>query len=145
MRMKDKRAIVTGAASGLGKEIARGFAREGAKVCIADLMFEQAQATAAEITRDGGTAIAVAMDVTSEGQVEAGVRTTIERFGGVDVLVSNAGIQVISPIVELPFEAWRKMLAVHLDGAFLTTKARLPHMDKTGKGGSNLYKGSRSP
>jgi len=142
MRMKDKRAIVTGAASGLGKEIARAFAREGAKVCIADLMLEQAQATAAEIARSGGTAMAVGMDVTSEPQVEAGVAATIERFGGVDVLVSNAGIQVISPIVELPFEAWRKLLAVHLDGAFLTTRACLRDMYKRGKGGSVIYMGS---
>src|SRR5258708_3733193 len=64
MRMKDKRAIVTGAASGLGKEIARAFAREGAKVCIADLVLDQAQATASEITRSGGTAMALTMDVT---------------------------------------------------------------------------------
>jgi len=142
MRMKDKRAIVTGAASGLGKEIARGFAREGAKVCIADLMLEQAQATALEIERAGGTAIAVAMDVTSEPQVEKGVAATIQRFGGVDVLVSNAGIQIISPIVELPFESWRKLLAVHLDGAFLTTRACLRDMYKRGKGGSIIYMGS---
>jgi len=140
--MKDKRAIVTGAASGLGKEIARGFAREGAKVCIADLMLEQAQATALEIERAGGTAIAVAMDVTSEPQVEKGVAATIQRFGGVDVLVSNAGIQIISPIVELPFESWRKLLAVHLDGAFLTTRACLRDMYKRGKGGSIIYMGS---
>ena len=142
MRMKDKRAIVTGAASGLGKEIARAFAREGAKVCIADLMLEQAHAAAAEITRTGGTAIAVGMDVTSEAQVESGVAATIERFGGVDVLVSNAGIQIISPVVELPFESWRKLLAVHLDGAFLSTRACLRDMYKRGKGGSIIYMGS---
>lgn len=142
MRMKDKRAIITGAASGIGKEIARAFAREGAKVCIADLVLDQAKATAAEITRAGGIAIAQPMDVTDEQQVEAGVAATIERFGGVDVLVSNAGIQIIASVVELPFEAWRKMLAVHLDGAFLTTRACLRDMYKRGKGGSIIYMGS---
>ena len=142
MRMKDKRAIITGAASGLGKEIARAFAREGAKVCIADLLLDQAQTTASEITRAGGTAMAVTMDVTSEQQVEAGVAATIERFGGIDVLVSNAGIQIIASVVDLPFDAWRKLLAVHLDGAFLTTRACLRDMYKRGKGGSIIYMGS---
>jgi 3-hydroxybutyrate dehydrogenase len=140
--MKDKRAIVTGAANGLGKEIARAFAREGAKVCVADLLLDQAKATAAEITQAGGIAIAQPMDVTNEQQVEAGVAATIERFGGVDVLVSNAGIQIIASIVDLPFEAWRKLLAVHLDGAFLTTRACLRDMYKRGKGGSIIYMGS---
>lgn len=142
MRMKDKAAIVTGAASGIGREIARAFAGEGAKVCIADLVLEQAKQVAGEIERAGGKALAVAMDVTNEGQVEAGVASTIERFGGLDVLVSNAGFQHISPIVDLTLDAWRKLLAVHLDGAFLTTRACLRHMAKARKGGSIIYMGS---
>ncbi len=142
MRMKDKVAIVTGAASGLGREIARAFAREGAKVCIADLQLDPAKIVVGEIERAGGAAMAVAMDVTSEQQVEAGVASTIERFGGVDVLVSNAGYQHIAPVVDLTLQDWRRLLAVHLDGAFLTTRACLRHMYKARKGGSIIYMGS---
>ncbi len=142
MRMKDKVAIVTGAASGIGREIARTFAREGAKVCIADLSLEQGRIVAGEIDRAGSAAMAVAMDVTNEQQVEAGVAGTIDRFGSVDVLVSNAGYQHISAIVDLSLEAWRKLIAVHVDGAFLTTRACLRYMYKARKGGSIIYMGS---
>ena len=142
MRMKDKVAIVTGAASGIGREIARAFAREGAKVCIADLSVEQAKLVAAEIERGGGKAFAVGMDVSNEKDVDAGVASAIERFGGIDVLVSNAGFQHISPLVDLTLDAWRKLLAVHLDGAFLTTRACLRHMYKARKGGAILFMGS---
>ncbi len=142
MRMKDRTAIVTGAASGIGKEIARAFAREGAKVCIADLALGAAKAAASEIERQGASAMAIAMDVTDEKQVEAGVAKVIENYGSVDVLVSNAGIQHIAPIVELSLENWRKVLAIHLDGGFLTTRACLRHMVKSGRGGTILYMGS---
>jgi 3-hydroxybutyrate dehydrogenase len=142
MRMKDKVAIVTGAASGIGLEIARAYAREGAKIAIADLKQDAAEAAAKEIKSAGGQAIAVAMDVTNEAQVDAGVEATVKALGGVDVLVSNAGIQIISPLQDLSLADWRKMLAIHLDGAFLTTRACLRHMHKSGKGGSIIYMGS---
>ena len=99
MQLKDKIAIITGAASGIGKEIAFEYAREGAKVCIADLSLEAASATAKEIQQLGGTAIGVAMNVADESQVDAGVAQVVAQWGGVDILISNAGIQVISPIV----------------------------------------------
>ncbi|OYY52294.1 MAG: 3-hydroxybutyrate dehydrogenase, partial [Polaromonas sp. 35-63-240] len=86
--------------------------------------------------------MAVAMDVTDEGQVNAAVAEVVAAYGGVDVLVSNAGIQIVHPVEEFPFADWKKMLAIHLDGAFLTTKACLPHMQKSGKGGSIIYMGS---
>jgi 3-hydroxybutyrate dehydrogenase len=136
-----KVAIITGAASGIGKEIAKRFAVEGAKVVIADLQLPAAEATANEISRSGGVAMGVAMDVSNESAVEAGVAATAERYGGVDILVSNAGIQIVKPIDEFPFGEWKKMLAIHLDGAFLTTKACLRHMYK-GKGGAIIYIGS---
>ena len=142
MRMKGRVALVTGAASGIGKDIAETFAREGAKVVIADVSFDAAQAAAAEIQKAGGVALAVAMDVTQEQQVDAGVAEAINAFGGVDVLVSNAGIQHIAPVVELPLDQWRKLLAIHLDGAFLTTRACLRHMVHSGRGGSIIYMGS---
>ena len=142
MKLENKSAIVTGAASGIGKEIAFTFAREGASVAIADLNQAAADATAAEIRARGGKAIGVAMDVCNEDAVNLGVAATVEAFGGVDILVSNAGIQIVHPIEEFPFADWKKMLAIHLDGAFLTTKACLPHMYKSGRGGSVIYMGS---
>lgn len=139
MRLKDKVAIITGAASGIGKKIAETFTREGAKVVICDFNQDAAEATAKEI---GGNSIAVSMDVSNEAQVEAGVAKVISIFGGVDILVSNAGTQFISPLDDLPFTEWKKILATHLDGAFLTTKACLRDMYKRGKGGSIIYMGS---
>ncbi|HVK56435.1 MAG TPA: 3-hydroxybutyrate dehydrogenase [Burkholderiales bacterium] len=142
MKLKDKTAIVTGAASGIGKSIAMRFAREGAKVAIADLSQEAADAAAKEIRAADGMAMGVAMDVSNEKAVNDGVAAVVEKFGGVDILVSNAGIQIVHPIEEFPFADWKKMLAIHLDGAFLTTKACLPHMYKSGRGGSVIYMGS---
>ena len=142
MRLKDRVAIVTGAASGIGKEIATVFAREGAKVAIADLAPAAAEATAAALKKSGATAIPVAMDVTDEAQVSAGVAAVVEAWGGIDILVSNAGIQIVHPLEEFSLAEWRKMLAIHLDGAFLTTRACLPQMYKTGRGGSIIYMGS---
>jgi 3-hydroxybutyrate dehydrogenase len=142
MKLRNKVAIVTGAASGIGKEIALRYAREGAKVAIADLNMQSAQAVADEITRSDGKALAVAMDVTNEAQVNAAVAAVVRAWDGVDVLVSNAGIQIVHPLEEFPFADWKKMLAIHLDGAFLTTRAVLPHMQRSGRGGSIIYMGS---
>jgi 3-hydroxybutyrate dehydrogenase len=142
MTLKDKVTIITGAASGIGKDIAIRFAREGAKVAIADLKLEAANATASEICAAKGIAMGVAMDVSDEKAVNAGVAAVVAKFGGVDVLVSNAGIQIVHPIEAFPFAEWKKMLAIHLDGAFLTTKACLPHMYRAGRGGSVIYMGS---
>ncbi len=142
MKLQDKVCIVTGAASGIGREIAHTFARAGGKVVIADLNLDAALAVTGQITAAGGVSMAVAMDVTSEEQVNAAVAAVVAAYGGVDVLVSNAGIQIVHPVEEFPFADWKKMLAIHLDGAFLTTKACLPHMQASGRGGSILYMGS---
>jgi len=142
MRLQNKSALITGAASGIGKDIALVFAREGAKVAIADLNKEAADATAKEIRDSGGNAIGVPMDVTDERAVNDGVAAVLSAFGGVDILISNAGIQIVHPLEEFTYGEWKKMLAIHLDGAFLTTRACLPHMYKSKRGGSVIYMGS---
>jgi 3-hydroxybutyrate dehydrogenase len=129
MRLQDKVAIITGAASGIGKEIAIIFAREGAKVAIADLDQEAADATAREIDSTGKRAVGIAMDVTNEQQVDDGTARVVETFGALDVLVSNAGIQIVAPLVDFEFAKWKRLLAIHLDGAFLTTRAALRQMN----------------
>jgi len=141
MEMNNQVAIVTGAASGIGRAIAHRFAKAGARVVVADLDHGAASATAREIDPDPGRAIGIAMDVTDEQAVNAGVEEAVSRFGGVDVLVSNAGIQIVRPLEEFSYAEWKKMLAIHLDGAFLTTRACLPHMYKAGRG-SLIYMGS---
>ncbi len=142
MRLKNRVALVTGAASGIGKEIARTFVREGARVAIADLNQAGADAAAAELGGPERRAIGIPMDVTAEEQVEAGVTKAVNTFGQLDVLVSNAGIQIVAPLDEFPFAKWKQMLAIHLDGAFLTTRAALRQMYKQGSGGSIIYMGS---
>ena len=142
MTLDNKVCIVTGAASGIGREIAHTYARAGGRVAIADLKEDAAQKTVDEIVAAGGTAMAVAMDVTDEDQVNAGVARVVAAWGGVDVLVSNAGIQIVNPIEKFSFADWKKMLAIHLDGAFLTTRACVPHMQASGRGGSIIYMGS---
>jgi len=140
-RFSDKVAIVTGAASGIGKEIALRFAAEGGVPVIADLNFDAADATAREIKAQGSDAFAVAMNVVDEAAVEKGVADTMAKYRRIDLLVSNAGIQIVKPIVDFPFADWKRLLAIHLDGAFLTTKACLKHMYKA-KSGSIVYMGS---
>ena len=142
MKLQGKSAIVTGAASGIGKHIALAFAREGARVAIADLNRPAADAVVAEIEAAGGHALSVTMDVTAERAVNDGIDACIAAFGGVDILVSNAGLQIVHPLEEFSFEEWKKLTSIHLDGAFLTTKACLPHMYRSGRGGSIIYMGS---
>jgi 3-hydroxybutyrate dehydrogenase len=142
MDLSGKITLVTGAASGIGLAIAQRYASAGAKVAIADLKMDAAEAAAAAINAERpGAAMPVAMDVTDEDQVNAGVAAVVAAWGTVDVLVSNAGIQIVNPIEQFAFADWKKMLAIHLDGAFLTTKAVIPHMYAQGSG-AILYMGS---
>ena len=137
-----KVALVTGSASGIGRDIAETYAKAGAAVGIADINLEAAQKTVDAIEAAGGRALAIAMDVTSEDAVNDGVQQLVDTFGGIDILVSNAGIQIIDPIDKMAFSDWKKMLNIHLDGAFLTTKAAIKHMYKGDKGGTVIYMGS---
>ncbi|WP_274572306.1 3-hydroxybutyrate dehydrogenase [Neisseria leonii] len=140
--LSGKTALVTGAASGLGKEIALQYARAGANVGVADLNVQAAENTVSEIRAAGGSALALTMDVTDQAAVNAGTDKLAETFGGIDILVSNAGVQIIDPIDKLAFADWKKMLAIHLDGAFLTTQAALKHMYADKRGGTVIYMGS---
>ena len=142
MSLEGKVALVTGAASGIGEQCARKLASDGAAVVIADLNLTNAQQVADSIVAAGGKALAVSMDVTSEEAVNAGIEDAVGKLGGIDVLVSNAGIQIVNPIEDYAYSDWKKMLAIHLDGAFLTTKAAIRHMYASGKGGSIIYMGS---
>jgi 3-hydroxybutyrate dehydrogenase len=134
-------AVVTGAASGIGRQIARTFAEAGAKLAIADLDEEGARLAAAELNREGAQAISVTMDVADETQVDRAMAAVVEAFGRIDILVSNAGIQIVAPLEKLAFADWKRLLAVHLDGAFLTTRAALRQMYLQ-RGGSIIYMGS---
>ncbi|MHB8147153.1 MAG: 3-hydroxybutyrate dehydrogenase [Vulcanimicrobiaceae bacterium] len=142
MKLRGKVAFITGAASGIGLVIARSMAIEGASVAIADLNAEEAAKAAREIEAKGGRAIALSVDVTDERAVHEGVERTIAALGGLDVLVSNAGVQHIAPLHELSYTDWRRLIAVHLDGAFLVTRAALQHMYAHGAGGTIIYMGS---
>lgn len=142
MSLNDKVVVVTGAASGIGKEIARQFYAAGAKVVVTDRNLSGARGVAAELDPGRDRAMGVVMDVIDEAQVEAAFAVIADRFGGIDVLVSNAGIQHVAPIEELEFASWKNLLAVHLDGAFLTTRASLRRMYAQGRGGSIIYIGS---
>lgn len=142
MKLKDRIAIVTGSASGIGRTIAAVYAREGARVAIADLDGDAAEAAANALRAGGAQAMSVTMDVTDEAAVNAGIASVVRAWGGIDVLVSNAGIQIVHPLEEFALADWKRLLAIHLDGAFLTTRACLPHMYASGRGGSVIYMGS---
>ena len=140
MKLNGKVALVTGAASGIGHAIAKCYVEAGGRVAIADLNVEGAAAAAKEIG-DETSAIGVGMDVAKEDQVNAGVERTVKAFGRIDILVSNAGIQIVYPVEQFPFADWKNMLAIHLDGAFLTTKACVKYMYPQ-KSGVLIYMGS---
>ena len=141
-RLDGKVCLVTGAASGIGKRIAEVYAQAGGKVAIADLQLDAAETTAREIREAGGEAMALAMDVTDEAQVVDGVARIVSGWGKVDVLVSNAGIQIVNKLTDFSLADWKKMLAIHLDGAFLTSRECLRDMEKRREGGAIIYMGS---
>jgi 3-hydroxybutyrate dehydrogenase len=134
-----KVALVTGAASGIGRAIATAYANAGVIVAVADIDGVKADDVAAEIGRG---AIGMAMDVTDERQVDEGFARVLRDAGPVDILVSNAGIQIISPLIDLSFADWKRMLAIHMDGAFLTSRAAMRQMIASGRGGSVILMGS---
>ena len=142
LSLKGKVALVTGAASGIAKRISEVFADAGANVVITDLKAEDAEATAAEIAKKGVKTLGLAMDVSDENAVESAFKKTEEKLGPVDVLVSSAGIQIVAPIQDFKFSDWKKLMAVHLDGGFLTSRAAVRQMIASGRGGSIIFMGS---
>ena len=142
MKLAGQVALVTGAGSGIGRAIAQGFAAEGASVAVCDIDMDGARETVASIEQAGTGAAAVwRMDVTDEGEVVAATDAAVEKFGRLDTLVSNAGIQIVHPIEHFPVDEFRRMLDIHLTGSFLTTKAAVKHMYPAGSG-ALIYMGS---
>ncbi|MEC5322382.1 3-hydroxybutyrate dehydrogenase [Aurantimonas sp. A3-2-R12] len=141
MQLEGNVAVITGAGSGIGKEIALAFAREGAKVAVCDIDRAGADAVVVELEAAGAEAMAVTMDVTDESAVNAGVDNVAARFGRVDTMISNAGIQIVHPIEDFPYAEFRKLVAIHLDGSFLLTKACVKHMYPQ-QSGALIYMGS---
>lgn len=142
MKLANKVAVITGSASGIGNEIAKTYLREGAKIVIADLGQDRAEAAAKAMDPSGKNVIGIDMDVTSEQKVEDGMKKAVDAFGNLDILVSNAGIQIVSPIEDFSYGDWKKLMAIHVDGAFLTTRAAMRQMYSQKTGGSIIYMGS---
>lgn len=141
LSLQGKTALITGAGGGIGRAIAEQYARAQAFVGVADINLEAAEQTVATIQQQGGQAVALAMDVCSETSVRQATDKLVETGGRLDILVANAGIQIIAPIDQLAFSDWQRMLAIHLDGAFLTTQAALKYMYPQGSG-TVIYMGS---
>ncbi|HIV17206.1 MAG TPA: 3-hydroxybutyrate dehydrogenase [Candidatus Alectryocaccobium stercorigallinarum] len=137
-----KSALITGAASGIGKACALKMAEEGYGVVVADINLDAAEKVADAIIAKGGSAVAVKMDVSNENEVEAGFDMMTDKFGSCDLVMSNAGVQIVHPFEEYPFEDWKKMMAIHADGAFLVSRAAYRRMKASGKGGRIVFTGS---
>jgi NAD(P)-dependent dehydrogenase (short-subunit alcohol dehydrogenase family) len=135
-RLDGKVAVITGAGSGIGRVAASLFAAEGAKVVVADVVADQAEAAVAEIVDAGGTATAVTVDVSDEAQVAAMVATAVSAYGGLHVLFNNAGIfpDDDGGILDTPPETWEKVMEVNLKGVWLGCRAGVPAMLDSGGG-----------
>lgn len=138
MKLDKKVAVITGGASGIGYQVAERFVEAGGRVAIADVDMNSAQEAAKKL---GDQAMAVEMDVTSEQSVNEGIDKVAEKWGSIDILLSNAGIQIVNRVEDFSFADWKKLTSIHLDGAFLTTKACIKHMYKQNSG-VLLYMGS---
>ncbi|EFA75904.1 Beta-hydroxybutyrate dehydrogenase [Heterostelium album PN500] len=143
-RMNNKVCFVTGGAAGIGLGIVERFLKEGGKVAVADLNGQLASDVATKLDKQyPGSVIAIKADITQEEDVRQGIEKTVAKFGGLDVVVSNAGFQHIEALEDLPLEMWKKMLAVHLDGSFLCAKHAIRQFKKdTVRGGSIIFIGS---
>ena len=133
--------MITGAARGIGKAFAKAYVGEGARVCIADINLEAAQAAAAEI---GDSVIAVHMDVTDQASIDAGVAQTIEELGSIDILINNAALFTAAPIVEIDRADYEQVFAVNFSGTLFTLQAVARHMIERGQGGKIINMASQA-
>jgi len=127
-------AVVTGAGSGIGRAVATALAAEGASVLASDVVLERAEETVGLIQTAGGTAAAHGADIADPVSVQGMIDAATQLFGGLGILVNNAGLQYVAPIEEFPLERWSRLIDVMLTGPFLCTKAALPHMRRAGWG-----------
>jgi NAD(P)-dependent dehydrogenase (short-subunit alcohol dehydrogenase family) len=134
LKLNGKVAIVTGAASGIGRASAIAFAREGAKVVVADTNEPGGQDTAALVVAEGHDAFFAHVDVTNEAEIAAMVRDTADRWGHIDILFNNAGVVLVKSIEDMTEEEWDRVMSINVKAAFLAIKHVLPHMRRTGKG-----------
>jgi NAD(P)-dependent dehydrogenase (short-subunit alcohol dehydrogenase family) len=141
MKLNGKVAVVTGGARGIGLAIAERFAREGARVVVADILADEARQAAADI---GGRAFGVALDVTDMASIQALVATVVKEAGGIDVLVNNAAIFDMAPIVEVTEASWDKQFAINTKGLFFTLQAVAKQMIAQGRGGKIVNMASQA-
>ena len=134
MRLKDKVAVVTGGASGIGQAIALAFAREGAKVVVADINVENGKETVGHIEQSGGNSIFVEVDVAQSKPVSDLIEKTVESFGVLDIMVNNAGIEVVQRLADTDEQLWDHLISINLKGVFLGTKYAVPKMIAQGGG-----------
>lgn len=132
--IKGKSVVVTGASKGIGKGIARVFARHGAKVLVVGRDLKTAEASAAELVKAGGTASALAADIADWNAMQAMAKAAVDRHGGLDVLCANAGVFPQTKIEDMPPDQWDDVLRVNLKGTFLSVKACLPHLKRSSQG-----------
>ena len=134
MRLEGKTALVTGAARGIGAAVARLFASEGARVALSDVLVDVGQRVTAEIVDAGGTAMFLDLDVSSEQGWERAVDSVVNRFGGLDVLVNNAGIYERNTVEDLDLETWRRVMEVNAEGGIPRRQGLHPGDAEVGRG-----------
>jgi NAD(P)-dependent dehydrogenase (short-subunit alcohol dehydrogenase family) len=140
-RLEGKSALITGSARGIGRAFAEAYTREGARVAIADINIERAQATASEI---GSAAYAVEMDVTRQGSIDAAVAACVKEAGGIDILVNNAALFDLAPIVEITRESYERLFSINVAGALFTLQAVAKQMIAQGRGGKIINMASQA-
>lgn len=135
MQLENKSAIVTGGASGVGGAIARRYAREGARVVVADINEQGVEETVQGIRSEGGQAVAVVLDVSDQEQVHRMVETAGDAHGAIDIIVNSAAIARVQPVLDISLENWNELLSVNLTGVFLCAQAAARAMKEQGGGG----------
>lgn len=144
MRLRDRAVLITGAGSGIGMAAALRLGAEGARVAVTDLDGTRAEEVAGLVREQGVESISRALDVRVERHWEAAISEIVQRWGGLDVLVANAGVSFAKPVWEMSLEEWRDVHAVNLDGVFLGTKHAIRAMRERGRGGSIVVVSSAS-